>query len=318
MLTGNSYSKKFCEELGELFKKSTKLTRVDIHDTFVSRLKTELPEAIGFLGNGLIGKNIIELDISDNAVNPFGAIALSPFLSQANSLKTFLINNAGLGIDGVKTISAALAIGTPNLERLALTRNRAENEGAIALANALPNLNKLKELVIFQDVVKKDGMVKLLSALTANCKDLELLDIRDNFLREEAVEEITKLIKACTKLTALNISDCNIEEDENDAIIEAIAESEAKIDKLGYNYAELNADQAKKLLDVLLKKGITITRLDIKGNDFSKSTRKFYQEKLSEKGENFLNALSYFDSDDEEEDHDPATQFVQDFANLKI
>lgn len=26
VLTGNSYSKKFCEELGELFKKSTKLT----------------------------------------------------------------------------------------------------------------------------------------------------------------------------------------------------------------------------------------------------------------------------------------------------
>lgn len=231
-----------------------------------------------------------------------------------------------MGIDGVKTISAALAIGTPNLERLALTRNRAENEGAIALANSLPNLNKLKELVIFQDVVKKDGMVKLLSALTANCKDLELLDIRDNFLREEAVEEITKLIKTCTKLTALNISDCNIEEDENDAIIEAISESEANISKLGYNYAELNADQAKKLLDVLLKKGITITvrdpshitfahsfflqRLDIKGNDFSKSTRKFYQEKLAEKGEKFLKALSYFDSDDEEEDHDPATQLI--------
>jgi len=54
--------------------------KVDIHDTFVSRLKTELPEAIGFLANGLIGKNIIELDISDNAVNPFGAIALSSFL----------------------------------------------------------------------------------------------------------------------------------------------------------------------------------------------------------------------------------------------
>lgn len=46
----------------------------------MTRLKTEIPESIGFLGNGLIGKNIIELDISDNAVNPFGAIALSPFL----------------------------------------------------------------------------------------------------------------------------------------------------------------------------------------------------------------------------------------------
>lgn len=97
----------------------------------------------------MIGKNIVELDISDNAVNPFGAIALSPFLEQAKDLRVFLINNAGLGIDGVKTIASSLAKGTPNLEKLALTRNRAENEGAIALAEALPNLRKLKELIIF-------------------------------------------------------------------------------------------------------------------------------------------------------------------------
>lgn len=85
-------------------------------------------------------------------------------------------------------------------------------------------------------------MVKLLSALTANCPDLELLDIRDNFLKAEAVEEMAKLITASKHLVALNISDCNIEEDENDAIIDAIESSGTKLHKLGYNYAELNAE----------------------------------------------------------------------------
>lgn len=61
----------------------------------------------------------------------------------------FLINNAGLGIDGVKTITQSLARGTPNLEKFSFTRNRAENPGAIALAEALPNLPKLKELILF-------------------------------------------------------------------------------------------------------------------------------------------------------------------------
>jgi len=50
-----------------------------------------------FIGDSFIGKNIIKLDFSNNAVNPFGAIAISSYLKQAISLKTFLINNAGLG-----------------------------------------------------------------------------------------------------------------------------------------------------------------------------------------------------------------------------
>lgn len=135
-----------------------------------------------------------------------------------------------------------------------MTRNRAENRGAIAIAKALPHLPKLKELIVFQDVIKKDGMVELLKSLTDNCKDLELLDIRDNFLKEEAVLEMVKLIKTASNLKALNISDCNIEEDENNSIIDAIESSNIKLEKLGYNYAELNSLQAKRLIDVLLSR----------------------------------------------------------------
>lgn len=49
------------------------------------------------------------------------------------------------------------------------------------------------------------------------------------------------LIKNSKHLRALNISDCNIEEEENDTIIQAIEDSPAKIEKIGYNYAELNS-----------------------------------------------------------------------------
>ena len=84
-------------------------------------------------------------------------------------------------------------------------------------------------------------MIQLLKSLTENCKDLELLDIRDNFLSEEAVNEMGQLIKTHDKLKALNISDCNINETDNDVIISALEVTKSKIEKLGYNYAELNA-----------------------------------------------------------------------------
>jgi len=64
-------------------------------------------------------------------VAPNGALALKPYLSKAESLKVFLINNCGLGIIGSSTISQALKQGTPNLEVWAMSRNRIEDEGAI-------------------------------------------------------------------------------------------------------------------------------------------------------------------------------------------
>lgn len=58
-----------------------------------------------------------------------------------------------------------------------------------------------------------------------NCLNLEVLDIRDNFLKEEAATEMATLIKTISSLRALNLSDCNMEEEENEVIIEALANS---------------------------------------------------------------------------------------------
>lgn len=77
----------------------------------------------------------------------------------------------------------------------------------------------------------------------------------------------------------------------------------------------MNATQAKKLADVLLARNPEIKRLDIKGNDFSSGTQKYYKEKFGDKAA----ALSNFESDDEEEeDQDPAAQLAKDFAKLHI
>lgn len=56
------------------------LKKINGNDIFVGRGKDEIPESLTFLGNSLIGHNILSLDLSNNAVNPFGAEALKPFL----------------------------------------------------------------------------------------------------------------------------------------------------------------------------------------------------------------------------------------------
>jgi Ran GTPase-activating protein (RanGAP) involved in mRNA processing and transport len=49
----------------------------------------------------LTNTKLLHLDISHNAVNPFGAKALLNFLNQAKTLEVFLISNCGLGPLGV-------------------------------------------------------------------------------------------------------------------------------------------------------------------------------------------------------------------------
>lgn len=75
----------------------------------------------------------MHLDISHNAVNPFGAKALLNFLSSASSLEVLLIANCGLGPLGVAEIAKGLE-GTPNLKALSIGRNRMENNGIISIA----------------------------------------------------------------------------------------------------------------------------------------------------------------------------------------
>lgn len=132
--------------------------------------------------------------MSNNAVNPFGAEALSIYLTQATSLQKLIINNCGLGPLGTTTIAKSLQKGTPNLKVLAIARNRAENPGGEAIGEALSNLPKLTELHIFQDVIREPGMVPILSNLALYCKDLETLDIRDNFLGGSTVDLMAEVI----------------------------------------------------------------------------------------------------------------------------
>ena len=153
-------------------------------------------------------------------MGPSGALALSDFLLQAVNLKVLLINNCGLGIDGVTTISNSLKAGTPNLEVWAMSRNRAENPGAIKIGEALSSLKKIKELHVFQNVIRLEGMVAIVTALQG-CPELEILDVRDNYVKEDAAKEMGVLIEKSKKLKCLNLSDCNMEKEENEFIIKA-------------------------------------------------------------------------------------------------
>ncbi|KAM3147222.1 hypothetical protein pb186bvf_000938 [Paramecium bursaria] len=315
ILKGNSYSKIFFEAFGKEITNLKDLQKLNLNDIFVGRGKEEIPESLHviihneqqYLGTGLIGLNIISIDLSNNAVNPYGADALKPFLKQAHTLQKLYLNNCGLGIKGITHIAEGLSEGGLNLQVLALARNRAECQGAQAVSKALANLVNLKELHIYQNGIKQDGMIPLIENLQHN-KNLQLVDVRDNFIHLDTTPHLVNLIP---RLQGINISDCNIQTEQNDSIIEALDKVETLV-RLGYNYAELSDVQGQKLLPIIEKHKQTIVKLELKGND---ELKKATITKFRFIFQNKNNILGAFDSDEENEDEDELAKL---FSQLEI
>lgn len=172
-----------------------------------------------------------------------------------------------------------------------------ENPGIQSIAESIQFIPQLQELFIYQNTLRKEGLHPLFIQLLKHCKNLVSFDLCDNFVREEATTEMTNIIKNCENLRNLNLSDC-LNEGENEAIISAFEESKNRnFERLGFNFIELDKDLALRLLEVV-KECPNLKRLDITGNDFSKSTKKKFSEAFEDKPE----VLSKFDDDDDEEE----------------
>lgn len=86
------------------------------------------------LTNALIGKKIVEINLSDNAFGPVGISSFEKFVKATPSIKVFKITNCGIGPEGGEMVASA--ISHLKLTHFAAGRDRLENKGITALAGA--------------------------------------------------------------------------------------------------------------------------------------------------------------------------------------
>ena len=98
-MSGNSYGREACDYLAALFsaKPTPNLTKVNFNDMFVGRKLLELPGSLEVLVRSLMTKNIVDLNLSDNAFGPAGIKSFDFLLKEMKSLKTLKVTNCGLG-----------------------------------------------------------------------------------------------------------------------------------------------------------------------------------------------------------------------------
>lgn len=136
-LGGNSYGYEACEWLANLLKEqdTPSLKEIDFSNIFVSRLRAELPRSLEIMALALLPKQLVEVDLGDNAFGPDGIRAFECLLKEDKNLRILKVSNCGLGPEGGEMIAEALKCNTDlKLTHFHAGRDRLENKGITALA----------------------------------------------------------------------------------------------------------------------------------------------------------------------------------------
>ncbi|XP_039581338.1 ran GTPase-activating protein 1 isoform X2 [Passer montanus] len=265
------------------------------------------------LGDALIaaGAQLVELDLSDNAFGPDGVRGFEALLKSpaCYTLQELKLNNCGMGIGGGKILAAALkechrkssAQGKPlALKIFVAGRNRLENDGATALAEAFGIIGTLEEVHMPQNGINHPGITALAQAFAINPL-LKVINLNDNTFTEKGAVAMADTLKALRQVEVINFGDCLVRSKGAVAIADAVKEGLHKLKELNLSFCEIKRDAALTVAEAIEDK-TELEKLDLNGNCLGEEVCEQLHEILE--GFNMASVLGSLSDDEGEEDDD--------------
>uniref|UniRef100_A0A8C4QW16 RAN GTPase activating protein 1a n=1 Tax=Eptatretus burgeri TaxID=7764 RepID=A0A8C4QW16_EPTBU len=264
------------------------------------------------LGHAVLtaGAMLTELDLSDNAFGPDGVRAFRFLLcsTACRSLMTLRLNNCGLGIGGGKILAEALlecqreakAANQPMVLRVFVAgRNRLENDGATALAEAFKMIGTLEEVHMPQNGINHAGIAALAKAFSRN-PALRTINLNDNSFTKRGALSMAEALKDLQDVNVINFGDCLVRSAGAFAFAKTLTEGLPKIKEINLSYGEINHIAAMAVVRAV-EKTDSLEKLDLNGNCLGMEGCKMVRGALQVK--NKLEVLASL-SDDEGTDDD--------------
>ncbi|KAF4798311.1 Ran GTPase-activating protein 1 [Turdus rufiventris] len=265
------------------------------------------------LGDALIaaGAQLVELDLSDNAFGPDGVRGFEALLKSpaCYTLQELKLNNCGMGIGGGKILAAALkechrkssAQGKPlALKIFVAGRNRLENDGATALAEAFGIIGTLEEVHMPQNGINHPGITALAQAFAINPL-LKVINLNDNTFTEKGAVAMAETLKALRQIEVINFGDCLVRSKGAVAIADAVKEGLHKLKELNLSFCEIKRDAALTVVEAIEDK-TELEKLDLNGNCLGEEVCEQLHEILE--GFNMASVLGSLSDDEGDEDDD--------------
>eukprot|EP00062_Callorhinchus_milii_P023184 gi/632981788/ref/XP_007907781.1/ PREDICTED: ran GTPase-activating protein 1 [Callorhinchus milii] len=310
-LEGNTIGVEAAQAIAKCLANKKDLENCHWSDMFTGRLRSEIPPALISLGDAVknAGAQLKLLDLSDNAFGPDGVSSFETLLkSQAcYSLRELRLNNCGMGTGGGKILAAALsechsksrALGRPLALKVFIAgRNRLENEGAIALADAFKSIGTLEEVHMPQNGINHEGITALAKAFTDN-RRLRVINLNDNTFSEEGAIAMAETLRTLQNIEYINFGDCLVRSKGAQAIAEAVESGLCKLKELNLSFGEIKKDAAIAVAEAVKHKSL-LEKIDLNGNCLGEEGR-VHLRKIFD-GQNKSDALGTLRNEDEEDE----------------
>ncbi|XP_009075278.1 PREDICTED: ran GTPase-activating protein 1 [Acanthisitta chloris] len=303
-LEGNTVGVEAAKVIAKALEKKCELKRCHWSDMFTGRLRSEIPPALISLGDALItaGAQLVELDLSDNAFGPDGVRGFEALLKSpaCYTLQELKLNNCGMGIGGGKSWKSS-AQGKPlALKIFVAGRNRLENDGATALAEAFGIIGTLEEVHMPQNGINHPGITALAQAFAINPL-LKVINLNDNTFTEKGAVAMAETLKALRQIEVINFGDCLVRSKGAVAIADAVKEGLNKLKELNLSFCEIKRDAALTVAEAIEDKA-ELEKLDLNGNYLGEEGCEQLQEILE--SFNMAAVLGSLSDDDEDDDDD--------------
>ncbi|KAL4647845.1 ran GTPase-activating protein 1-like isoform X3 [Arapaima gigas] len=276
-LEGNTIGVEAAQAIAKALEGKSQLQCCYWSDIFTGRLRSEIPPALMSLGGALMmaGAWLAELDLSDNAFGPDGVRGIEGLLKSTacHSLRELRLNNCGMGIGGGKILAAALTecykqskqLGSPlQLKVFVAGRNRLENEGATALAQAFKVIGSLEEVHMPQNGINHPGVTALANAIRHN-PQLRVLNLNDNTFSKKGAVAMAKALKHLRNIQVINFGDCLVRSQGALAIAGTLRDGLPILKELNLSFGEITEEAALAVVHAVQDKA-QLEKLDLNGN----------------------------------------------------
>lgn len=315
-LEGNTIGVEAAQAIAKALETKSKFKRCYWSDMFTGRLRSEIPPALNSLGDALMlaGARLTVLDLSDNAFGPDGVKGIEKLLKSTAcyTLQELRLNNCGMGIGGGKILAASLtqchrkssAEGTPlGLKVFVAGRNRLENDGATALAQAFQLMGSLEEVHMPQNGINHPGVTALATAMQHNAS-LRILNLNDNTFTEKGAIAMAQALKHLRNIQVINFGDCLVRPAGAIAIAETVSEGLPILKELNLSFGEITEEAALAVAQAV-KDRDQLEKLDLNGNCLGEDGCKALKDIMEGMNMNqLLGSLSDDEGEPEDDDED--------------
>lgn len=250
-LSNKSFSQAAAEVIANKLKEFTSVTIADISDIIAGRPEDEALQVLTIICDALSPRDLVEVNVSDNALGRKGVIACQGILKGKNIKKLYFCNN-GLSAEASELISdLVLADGCPPLEVLHFYNNMSGSAGAIASARIVAAA--ASQLSDFRYSATRSGSEGCMAIAEALCsvRTLEHLDVSDNSFGDEVGETLASALGHQINLKTLNLRDAGLGTDGVTAVCSAIKRARAPLQTLDLSGNDINGEVIGDVVNML-------------------------------------------------------------------